>query len=816
MKTVWRKIFADVRARRGRTVLVALSIMIGVFGVSVTVGVGDIIGGQLREDLQPDQLPMNIVDLSLPEETTSLADNRAYLLNLLNQTQAEIAMGQVFAPVDWRTAGTDHPFTDGLIITYTEPLERLPLKPITKVFEGDWPQPGRQQIAIERRFADEFGVGVGDKLVFADQPDPAPEWEVTGVLYAPYAATETDDPQTIIFAQYEDAQQIAGFGGLSEIDLRYGDFITARGDETAVLRFVSEQTPYVVDGTFLDDPDNSLKMQEVNDVVGLMNMLGLIAMVVSGFLVINVINTIVMEQRRQVGIMKALGATRFRIFLIYAGMALVYGAIGTILGILLSLPLVAYLAKGIARMSETYIDGFQISDKGIGIAVLMGLLVPVLITLIPVLLGTRVTILEALTDLGIASNWGKGRLARWIGGLPVPINVRQALGNVAQKRGRLALTIITLALAAGSFMGVTAAFSSVDTLVETIFAQFDYDVVIFPRDARTLPDIETALQAGNIAYDRIGPAFGVSVGLEGYESPESSVGSNQIEAIGVDPANPSRRLDLRDGDGWRTDVDCRTQLQTPECMSVILSYTVADMLGKKAGNTVMISGSGENYPFLVAGVDNIPLDSIYFRWDVLATLAGYVDEQSNPLPNAFFVKLAGGNLSADAVDKQIGQIDRVLLANGIEAEYENQPQNEADQQDFLDVFAALFNLTSGVLAGVGGIGLMAVLSMAVFERQKEIGVMRSIGGGSGAVITQFLTEGIVVGIIAWVIGLPISFVLAPMLIDALPASTTIDFSYPPTVIVIGLIGVVVFATIASLWPSISAARKTVSDILRYQ
>jgi len=98
------------------------------------------------------------------------------------------------------------------------------------------------------------------------------------------------------------------------------------------------------------------------------------------------------------------------------------------------------------------------------------------------------------------------------------------------------------------------------------------------------------------------------------------------------------------------------------------------------------------------------------------------------------------------------------------------------------VFAALFNLTSGVLAGVGGIGLLAVLSMAVFERQKEIGVMRSIGGGSGAVITQFLTEGIVVGIIAWLIGLPISFALAPMLIDALPASTTIDFHYPLSVI----------------------------------
>jgi ABC-type antimicrobial peptide transport system permease subunit len=49
----------------------------------------------------------------------------------------------------------------------------------------------------------------------------------------------------------------------------------------------------------------------------------------------------------------------------------------------------------------------------------------------------------------------------------------------------------------------------------------------------------------------------------------------------------------------------------------------------------------------------------------------------------------------------------------------------------------------------------------------------------------------------------------------MPFSTTIDFQYPLITPVIGLIGVVVFAAVASLWPSISASRKTVSDILRY-
>jgi len=44
----------------------------------------------------------------------------------------------------------------------------------------------------------------------------------------------------------------------------------------------------------------------------------------------------------------------------------------------------------------------------------------------------------------------------------------------------------------------------------------------------------------------------------------------------------------------------------------------------------------------------------------------------------------------------------------------------------------------------------------------------------------------------------------------------IKFSFPLLGLVIGLVGMMVIATIASLWPSISAARKTVSDILRYQ
>ncbi len=147
--------------------------------------------------------------------------------------------------------------------------------------------------------------------------------------------------------------------------------------------------------------------------------------------------------------------------------------------------------------------------------------------------------------------------------------------------------------------------------------------------------------------------------------------------------------------------------------------------------------------------------------------------------------------------------------------YANQPQNEDDILQMMGSFGLIFNMTSIVMAAVGAIGLLATLSMAVLERQKEIGVMRSLGAGSSTIITQFLVEGILVGVMAWVIGLPLSYLLGVGLSSALDFGD-IRFSYPPMVAVFGLVGVIGIAALASIWPAMTAARKTVSDILRYQ
>ena len=104
--------------------------------------------------------------------------------------------------------------------------------------------------------------------------------------------------------------------------------------------------------------------------------------------------------------------------------------------------------------------------------------------------------------------------------------------------------------------------------------------------------------------------------------------------------------------------------------------------------------------------------------------------------------------------------------------------------------------------------------MSVFERQREIGVMRSIGASSFTVAGQFLTEGMLVGMSAWIVAAPLSYLLFLGLVSS--AGIDIDLVYEPIALVIGLIGMIVITVLASLGPSLGAARRTVSAILRYQ
>jgi putative ABC transport system permease protein len=132
----------------------------------------------------------------------------------------------------------------------------------------------------------------------------------------------------------------------------------------------------------------------------------------------------------------------------------------------------------------------------------------------------------------------------------------------------------------------------------------------------------------------------------------------------------------------------------------------------------------------------------------------------------------------------------------------------------------IFLLIMAILtASVGSMGLAGSMSMNVFERTREIGIMRAIGAGNRAIMTMVIVEGILIGSISWLLGMLVSFPITYLLSSII--SLAIFHSPIPVHFTIEgfglwLLVVLVLSAIASLLPARNAARLTIREVLAYE
>jgi len=986
-----RKILRDIWARKGRTTLVSMAIFIGVTGTIALFSMSDILISQLQEDIQEDKLAMITVYME-PNPGVQL-ENAEYLKGLSEFPGVTSIMGgEADNPVSFKLKENDEEFEDGAVqsaVIWDGNAENpglinvpfnaeQPLEPLRLLTEGErneaagrWPDPGQNEVVIERRMAEEYDLKVGDTLYFrVPSPSRDPQrngetgtvepWTITGIVFDPYSLS----PKVAVYTDLPNSNYLAGTTGMQALWVRFTDFGTAEDQSSEFQNFIAndENTPYEPRFAQITDPAENPLVANARLIGNLMGTLALIALIVSGFLVINVITSIVLEQKRQIGVMKSLGGTRWDNFVIYSGIAFMYGVIAVIPGVILGIPLGHLAAKALAPQVNTVLEGFNFSPNSIILGIAVGLMIPVLASLLPVFNGTRVKILEAMTDLGIDARYGSGLLARIIGRLPIPITIRQGLSNISIKKSRLAFTVITLAIAVGAFMGITAIFETMSSGFQAYLDTFNVQVGIAPTQSGDPERFETLLveQFGD-RIKSIEPGFSVQVEFEGYEPVVSPFGPPGIFAYGYDvnSEDPAFRFTVTDGDPLTAETADD---------GVIFSSALAYNMDKNVGDKVVMKVPGGKQELTIVGISDFPVDQVWIDWHILAHVAsfmtdtisngspvdavipdeartfikyasivqveGFEAEQTNPLmpagvfatglgpsagqflrftdgeffspenpgiiisqdmaekgnfavgdeltlvstvpengttqtypivgifdasglaspvgegeqnadqgvgipsdligifwkdlaaldgatvtseprPQIYFINSTNENATAKEVDELTDDINETMLSSGFPIFALNFVELVDQLHAGIRIFQAVLSAVAGLIALVGALGLLTTLSMSVYERQKEIGVMRSIGAGSSTIALQFLTEGLVVGIIAWLVGLPLMLLVQFLLVQIIgPELFSVETS--PVAITFGLVGMLIITTIASLWPSLSAARKTVSDILRYQ
>jgi putative ABC transport system permease protein len=140
-------------------------------------------------------------------------------------------------------------------------------------------------------------------------------------------------------------------------------------------------------------------------------------------------------------------------------------------------------------------------------------------------------------------------------------------------------------------------------------------------------------------------------------------------------------------------------------------------------------------------------------------------------------------------------------------------------KNHLTIIASFLIIMSLLVVLVGGLGLATTVSINTVERTKEIGILRSIGGKQATVTGIIVSEGIVIGILSWVISLLLSFPISRLIsyrFGMIFFDAPLEFAVSINGYLIWFAIVIIFAALASYYPSKKATTMSLRDALAYE
>ncbi|MFA5020231.1 MAG: ABC transporter permease [Candidatus Pacearchaeota archaeon] len=235
------------------------------------------------------------------------------------------------------------------------------------------------------------------------------------------------------------------------------------------------------------------------------------------------------------------------------------------------------------------------------------------------------------------------------------------------------------------------------------------------------------------------------------------------------------------------------------------------------GSTIQIEG----VDFKVIGVyDKVgnPYDdaSVYVTKDTLKEILNVEDEESQIL-----AKTESGFSPSDVADA----IKRKLRNERGEKEGQETFSVQTSDQ-LLETFSNIFNVVQAVFVGiaaisllVGGIGIMNTMYTSVLERTKEIGTMKAIGAKNSDIMTLFLIESGLLGLVGGLIGVLIGVILGKgtEYIATAALGTPLVQAYFPWYLIVGaLLFSFGIGSASGLLPALQASKLKPADALRYE
>jgi putative ABC transport system permease protein len=588
-----------------------------------------------------------------------------------------------------------------------------------------------------------------------------------------------------------------------------------------------------------------------------LSVFGAMALFMGGFIIFNTFRTVVTERRRDIGMLRALGAKRGTIMGAILAEGFLQGAIGSAAGLLAGYAMAALVLKVAQGPLSTFINiklGLPVVQPGLVlVSILLGVGVTVLAGVLPAWNASRVPPMEALRPsvaevefrrgAGIGFWAGAGimaltvlailsgesmlilpggilflvglmlaapglvrPLASLFGRLVALATVRQGIGGLAQSNltrqpSRVAVTASTSLLALAVIVAAGGVVTSLSgTVLDLVHDTLGSDYVFLPPSVGFW---NSNMGAGPELAEGLRAVPGVET-VSTLRYAGSQAKGQAVSVLGIQPEEFQQASGLSFTKGNASAYEKIASERALIANSVFMIGT-----GLKVGDTVELSTPEGMAPYRIAAVAS---DLLNAKINTVYISQAHMQEDFGSRQDVFLQV----NLKKGA--------DREAAGAQIKALAADYPQfkviSGADyygtmQAQFKAAFSAVYILFA-LLALPSLIAMLNTLTINVIERTREIGMIRAVGATRRQIRNMVVAESLLLAAIGAAFGIVGGMYLGYVLVNAVQVIFPMGYSFPVSGMLAAVVIGLLFGLVAAVIPARQAARLEIIQALRYE
>lgn len=625
---------------------------------------------------------------------------------------------------------------------------------------------------------------------------------VTGICFDPAQAPSTQDAFIYAYTDKETFQNITGFpvnerliarltNVCSQEEVRKVSYALAKnlGEEGIILSSV--EIP-----KFNEHPHQ----WQLNTLLFLIGTIGFLAFVMGAVLVSQLMRAIMASQIRQIGILKAIGASQSKILLIYLTMLLLMGLGAGAIGI----PLATSTGKAFSYFVAGKLN-FNILTTSVPIYVYAWLIpaslfLPVILSFATLLKGTRITVREALSDYGINQNirTPEFRTLQKAGSSILILSLRNSLRNSK----RLAITILAMAFGVAIFSTGFNVRQSLWNLLSGLRQELRYDVQVVLNKPISR---EEALRP-----------FKSLENIRNIEMWTGGRGEIQTKVLSTDQGAGIVSMPYNT-DLMKLKIIKGRWIEKPSKeIEIVMNQQAWDIYQQPAvGTFVNIYLDGKSFKTKLVGIaEQFERPKIYMDQD-------QYDALFNPAHLVNSLLFVAKDNNYDKVIKLKKDIENVIAPTDFNVLYVmSQAERVKIIYDHLNIILSVIVMLSFLVLAVSAIGMASATGINIWERTREIGVMRAIGATPKKIYSIFLSEGMIVSTLSIILGLILAYPLSKLAAIffgnlMLGKDVVLEYAFSQLGFWTTLVITIVFGWMASRFPARSAVKIPTHQALSY-